>query len=293
MHQHATKIGTFALVIWSFGPLFNNLVSAVPIFEILSFSFGIGFICGCVYLTVTKNWHKLTQPLVYGVMGFAGIFGNELLFVSAFKFAPAAHITLINYLWPILVLTLTGLIRQDRLSLRYMIAAILGFLSVAFYIVNQIETVISGKYWIGYALVLLGTCCWSMYILANRKQEHMPSEMITIYCGLGFIISLTVHCQTETFYLPTLNEAFALCWLGFMGLGLAFNFWDFGIKWGNPRLLSILSYNTVLLSTLILIGFNQTQFDMSLVVAAVGVTLASLVSLAEYPSSSTAARLLP
>jgi drug/metabolite transporter (DMT)-like permease len=282
MYQHATKIGAIALLLWSFGPLFNSIVAAVPVFEILSFSFGIGFVVGSFYISLTHGWKKFNQSLKYWLIGFAGVFGNELLFVASFKYAPASHIILLSFLWPLVVVTLVGFFRQQRFSYRYFFAAMIGFSSVVFFLLMDLERIMLAKYWLGYILVLMATCCWSVYTLLNKSNQVMPSAGIAQYCGLGFIISLSLHLSTETFYLPSLTEMFGLVWLGLMGLCLAFNLWDFGVKYGDIRALSVLSYNNVLLSTLLLMAFSQVQYQASFIIAALGVMVASLVTLVEY-----------
>lgn len=281
MVQHATKIGVIGLLIWSAGALFNSFACMLPTFEILTIALGIAFLVGALHLSVTKTWHKLKPISIYVFFGFLGVFGNELCYVSAFKFAPAAHITLINYLWPIMVIALSNCLSNDKLSLRIIIAAVLGFCSVAYITLSDSNAQFDIECWLGYLLVILGTIMWSLYILANRSKSSIPSEMITPYCGIGAIISLVIHYQTETFIIPDLQQTLALLWLGIMGMYVAFRCWNFGISLGKVSILSVLSYNNVLISTLLLIIFNQTAFNPQLIFSVLGLMLASVLSIFE------------
>lgn len=276
--SHATKIGAIGLILWSFAAFFNSQLLAMPIFEILSFALGIGFVGGILRIIFTRSWYKLKQPIYLYLIGFAGVYGNEVLYVSSFKFAPASHIVLINYLWPILVSLFACLIPKEKFSSRYFWSAVIGFMSVAVVILNG-DLKISAGYWTGYAMVFLGACMWSLYVLVYRASDTMSSEMLTVYCGLGCIISITIHCNTEVFYLPNLSEMFSLLWLGLIGMCIAFNFWDFGVKNGNVKLLSILSYNNIVLSTAILIILGEAHFDPLLAIATIGLMIAYLLLL--------------
>jgi drug/metabolite transporter (DMT)-like permease len=120
---------------------------------------------------------------------------------------------------------------------------------------------------------------WTLYTLFNNQAEKMPREMITLYCGMGFLVALTLHFHTETLYVPTLQESIALVWLGLFGLFIAFNAWDVGIKYGNKRLLSVLTYNNVFFATLLLIAFGQAQFSWPLLFATLGVMIATTIAL--------------
>jgi drug/metabolite transporter (DMT)-like permease len=271
MEKHATKIGVLGLLLWAFAAFFNSQLYRIPIFEILTIALGIGFLGGCIRILTIGTWKELEQPLKFYLIGFLGVFGNELLYVSAFKFAPPCHIVLINYLWPILVVFFAGSILKEEASWRYGIAAILGFFSIGFFL-YQHESVLS-QYWLGYLFAFLAACFWSFYVLAYRRCKAMTPEMLTCYCGLGCIISFFIHHETEVFILPTAWEAISLTWLGIIGMCIAFNFWNFGIKNGNIRLLSILSYNNIILSTAILILLGEAYFEPAILWATMGLVI--------------------
>ncbi len=271
MKAHATKIGATGLVLWAFAAFFNSQLSAVPVFEILTIALGIGFLSGLARVVFLKSWSQLKQPIWLYLLGFIGVFGNELLYVSAFKFAPASHIILINYLWPILVVILAGIVFKQTFSWRYFGAALLGFGSVAIFLLKN-EAMLA-QYWIGYLFAFFAACCWCLYVLMYRASRTMTAEMLTCYCGMGFILSLFIHLQTETFYLPSQWEWISLIWLGGIGMCIAFNFWNFGIKNGNIKLLSVLSYNNIILSSCILTLFGENYFDLTLMWSMFGLVL--------------------
>lgn len=262
LKDNATKIGIVGLFLWAFAAFFNSQLSTVPVFEILTIALGIGFIGGLIRLSIKRSWHKLKQPMRLYSVGFIGVFGNELLYVSSFKYAPAAHIVLINYLWPILVVLLASWVLKEKFSWRYFLAAILSFGSIAVFVLRN-ETMFS-YYWVGYLLAFLGACFWSLYILVYRLSERMTPEMLTCYCGVGCLVSLAIHLQTEKFYMPTQWECLSLTWLGLIGMCIAFNFWNFGVKNGNVKLLSLLSYNNIVLSTGILTMLGEAYFEPAL-----------------------------
>jgi len=281
MVPYATRIGIIGLIIWSASALFNSIAAALPTFEILTFALGLGFLAGSVYLTFNKSWHKLKQNSIFTFLGFLGVFGNEFFFVSAFKMAPAAHITLINYLWPIIVVACLSSMPKQEFCLRTILAAIIGFVSVAYIIIQDSITQFNPQYYLGYLFVVLGTMMWSIYIIVNRRACAIPSEMITLYCGIGAVISLIMHLFTESFIIPDVQQTIALLWLGVMSMCVAFKCWNFGTLHGNIGLLSVLSYNNVLISTILLMLFNNAGFNPHLIISVFGLMLASLLSCCE------------
>lgn len=278
MGAHATKFGIAGLILWSFAAFFNSQLFAVPVFEILTIALGIGCVGGSLRIVFTRSWHKLKQPLTLYCLGFAGVYGNEVLYVSAFKYAPASHIVLINYLWPILVVLLSFFVPKEKFSARYLFAACIGFASVAI-VILQNNMIVEADYFIGYIMVFLGACMWSLYVLVYRTSTTMSSEMLTVYCGVGCVISLCLHLRLETFYIPTVAESGSLVWLGLIGMCVAFNFWDFGVKQGNVKLLSVLSYNNIILSSGILIIFGEAHFNPALIFSTLGLLLSYLLIL--------------
>ena len=102
--------------------------------------------------------------------------------------------------------------------------------------------------------------------------------MIGVYCGAGALIALLGHWQFDTYVAPTIAQWFILIIMGFTTHGIAYFLWDIGIKQGDFKLLSVLSYFMPVGSVLLLITFGYTQASLSLALACLLVTTGSLIA---------------
>ncbi len=276
--RYPTFIGYSALIFWALAAPFTVKIKDIPIFETLTIVFTISFFFSAIKLTLCKQWHTLKQPWFLWLIGFLGIYGNDLLYIAAFKHAPAAQADLINYLWPIFVILFTGLLPDEKLSFRHVLAASLGFTGI-YVLINQSGQGMESQYLFGYILAFLDAVIWSIYTLVARRFGKSPVEMIGIYCGVGAICSLFIHFQWETTLIPANNQWLILIVMGMTTQCLAYFFWDFGVKRGDFKLLSILSYGNPILSILFLIFFGMADASYELFIACALVSLGGLVGI--------------
>lgn len=282
-----TLIGYAGLFMWSLAALFTAAVESIPTFEILSIVFIISFSVTAIKLSTSKTWHKVLQPWPIWLLGIIGIYGNDVLYVSAFKHAPAVQADLINYLWPILVILFAGLLPKEKLTAKHIVGGLLGFTGT--YLIVTGGKGLSGfesQYWQGYLLALLDAIVWSGYSLAARHYGKTPVEMIGMYCGVNAVLSLLTHFSFEPTVIPSGIQWAALVAMGFTTQGAAYFLWDYGIKRGDFKLLSVLSYGNPVLSVGFLILFGLATLSTSLIVACLLVTLGGLVAGLEWQHQS-------
>src|SRR4029077_14154363 len=68
----------------------------------------------------------LRQPLLAWVVGVGGLFGYHALYFLALRLAPPAEASLVNYLWPLLIVLFSSLLPGERLAPHHIIGALLG-----------------------------------------------------------------------------------------------------------------------------------------------------------------------
>lgn len=278
-HAHyATLLGYGGLILWSLSALFTTKLHRIPTLEILTVALGTSFIMAAVKLTLYRQWARIKQPWFIWVIGIIGIYGNDLTFVAAFKYAPPAQADLINYLWPILVILGTALLPKERLTPRYCVAGLFGLLGV-YILITQGEGVqgFNFLYIKGYLLALLDAVIWAAYTLLSRFYGKTPLEMVGMYCGVGALLSFVGHLQLETTIVPSVNELFIMFAMGLSTSGMAYYLWDLGVKRGNFKLLSILSYGNPILSIFLLVLFQEAKLSWSLSLACFFVVLGAII----------------
>lgn len=265
---------------WAISAVLVASLKGIPTYEILSIVFFIGFICSVLYNIKNNNWKNISKhPFYIWVIGIIGIFGNEVLFIMSFKYAPVAHADLINFLWPIMVVLFSALMPNEKFHFRYLIASIIAFIAIYILIFYDKEKVMSFKYQYikGYVFAFGAALFWTCYTLISKSYGKLKPEMIGIYCGFGLILSLCMHLYYEETVIPSFENVLALIFMGIATHCLAYFFWDYGIKKGNFKLLSILSYFNPIISILILILLGFAKPSYALCLATVLIFIAGVV----------------
>jgi drug/metabolite transporter (DMT)-like permease len=275
-----------AIAVWSSLALLNSRVNAIPPFLAVGVALCVGALVG---LFKVREWRV---PLKTFAVGVGGIFGYHALLFAAFKLAPAVEVNLINYLWPLLIVTLSPIfLRGFRLGPRHVVGALLGF-SGALLIVSGGSLRPDAANLPGYLLAAAAALAWACYSLLTKRLPPFPTGAVGGFCLASGLLSLALYfleCMSPS-AAPTVSLA-GLDWLFLVLLGLgpmggAFYAWDAALKRGDPRVIGALSYLTPLLSTLNLVMLGGKKLSpaagaaMSLIVAGAVVGSLDLVKAA-------------
>lgn len=267
--RYATILGMGALGMWTVEPLFISEINTLPIFELLTIIFTSSFLLTSIRLTLTKRWHLvLKQPIFIWVVGFIGICASDFAYIFGAKYAPIAHVDLIDYLWPCFAILFTSLLPNEKLSPKHIIGALFGFAGI--YVLINKEVMQNGfnpAYFFGYGLALAGALIWSSYSAFSRHFKAVPTEMIGMYCGVGALVCGLTHLQFETYVMPSTHECSIAVLTGITGAGIAYQLWDYGVKHGEVYLLSMLTYVARIAAMALLVCFGKEPFSWTLVAA--------------------------
>lgn len=273
--KRATYLGLGALLMWTVEPLLISEVNGLPIFEVLTIIFASSFSLTAIRLTKRRAWHTvLKQPAFIWLAGLTGICLSDFAYIYGAQYAPIAHVDLIDYLWPCLVVAFTSMLPKERFTPQHIVGALLGLLGI--YVLVHHEIQMNGlniKYFIGYLLALFGAVLWGGYSAFSRYFKAVPTEMIGMYCGLGALLCLGLHLKFETFVTPTWTQGSLAVLTGLSGAGIAYQLWDYGVKFGDVYLLSTITYGARIAAMALLVLFGKEPLTLSLVIAC---SLASL-----------------
>ncbi len=269
----ATSIGFIAVLLWSLLALFTVGSAPVPPLQLTAMSFANGGMIGVLWIVLGGGAHRLrnTSWKVYA-FGTTGLFGYHLFYFSALRLAPPAQAGLIAYLWPLLIVLMSGLLPGERLRPGHLLGGALGFAGAALIILGD-GTRFGGNALPGYAMALLCAFFWSGYSVLSRRLGQTPTETVAIFCLATALLSGIAHFALEETVLPDTAIAWAsVVALGLGPVGLAFYVWDIGVKQGDIQLLGVASYAAPLLSTLALILAGLAAPTPKLLVAAALIT---------------------
>lgn len=275
----ATAIGFCAVLLWALLALFTVGSAPTPPFLLNALCFALGGTLGIIWTAATGALGSLRHvPLRVYVFGTLGLFGYHALYFSALRLAPAAEAGLIAYLWPLLIVILSGLLPGESLRKGHVIGAVLGFTGAALIITGG-GTGFSIEHAPGYALAVLCALTWASYSVLSRRVGAVPTASVAVFCLASAALSLPLHLMLEETVLPatTLGWA-AIVGLGLGPVGLAFYVWDIGVKQGDIQLLGTASYAAPLLSTLVLVAAGVAAPSHVLLWAALLITGGAVVA---------------
>ena len=254
-----------AVVLWASLAALATLLPNIPPF----LKTGIGLLVGSLMaLPLAKfDLKKLRVGWKTLALGVYGLFGYHAALFIALQTAPSVQANLVNYLWPLLIVVLAPLfLRSSRLSLRIILAAIVGFTGAAVAVLSGGAG--TGGFEIGYLFALIAAIVWATYSLGTKVTAPFPTAAVGVFAFVAGALAICAHFLLEPAVAIEMSDWSLLVLLGIGPLGAAFYFWDFAIKHGNPQQLGLLSFLTPLLSTALLVAVTGEEFSPLLILSA-------------------------
>jgi drug/metabolite transporter (DMT)-like permease len=276
----ATAIGFCAVLLWASLATLTAASGAMPPFQLLAVTFGIGGLAGVALWAVRPSAVKaLRQPWPVYLLGVGGLFGYHAAYFLALRHAPVVEAGLINYLWPLLIVLFSALLPGERLKWQHIAGSILALAGAVLVVTGGRGFAFDPAYLGGYAASLFAAIVWGAYSVASRRFAHVSSDAITGFCLITAVLAAIVHLLIEpTFWPANALQWLAVCGLGLGPVGLAFYVWDIGVKHGDIQVLGAASYATPLLSTALLVVAGYAQYSNVLLVACLLVTLGAVLA---------------
>lgn len=257
----ATALGFGAILLWSLLALFTAAAGAVPPFQMAAMTFLIGGALGSlVFLAAPRRARALHQPAKVWVLGVGGLFGYHALYFTALRLAPPAEASLINYLWPLLIVLFSAwLPGSGGLRPGHLLGALLGLSGVAVLFTGRDVGFAAGAL-PGYLAALAAAFVWAGYSVLSARVAAVPTDAVVGFCLATGVLSLACHLALETTVWPNTATAWAaVALLGLGPVGAAFYLWDVGCKRGDVRILGVSAYAAPLLSTLVLVATGYAE----------------------------------
>lgn len=292
-----TFTGFIAILMWGFLAVFSTFTQTVPPFLLLFYCFSIAFLLLLIKRLLLKQplWSLPAIGVKQYAVNVGGLFGFHFCYFMAIRYAPAVEVSLIGYLWPLL---LGIFVAQQGTRLRACAGGIIGFAGSATLILGgsgstlpEETTAVSNTHYLGYLLAFICALVWSGYSWYLSKTDSSVDDIgwvALVSALLAFVAHLMFETpQWQTDSITVLN----IVLLGLGPVGGAFYLWDIGMKRGNRTLLASLSFGTPVLSTLALYVFGLTLLSAWVVTAVAAILLGALVSngtLSKRPANAEA-----
>lgn len=279
----ATALGISAILLWGILALLGTMTTSIPAFQLLFICFSIS---GLIMFArrITCGERILKRPhltLRCWLIGITGLFGFHFFYFMALRQAPALEVSLIVYLWPLL---LSVLVAHRSQRLQAILGGVVGFIGVVVLMSGKGELAMSGESALGYLLAILCALIWSNYSAYLARSPGKVDDIGWISLAVAGL-SMLAHLILESNYSldVSLWQFSASEWLGALLLGLgpvggAFYLWDIGLKQGNKTLLASLSFFAPLISSVALVLAGQDEASVELLISVALIMLGGLIA---------------
>jgi drug/metabolite transporter (DMT)-like permease len=279
--QSATLVGFTAVLMWGLLAFLSKVAGDIPPLQLTAMSFFIGGLIGVASWPFRKNPARVlfSQTWPVWALNVGGLFGCHLLYFIAVRHAPIVEVSLIAYLWPLLIVVFSALQPGQRLRMHHSIGVALGLIG-AFLVISKGQGFsLANGLQAGHLIAIPYAILWAAFSVSIRKYGDIPSDIVAGFCFACAALSALAHFLIE----PTLWPLAGAQWLAVLGLGAlpmgaAFYAWDFGMKNGDPMVLGAAAYVAPLLSTLVLLLAGMAQFHWSLALACVLITAGAVIA---------------
>lgn len=262
----ATLAGCGALLLWAFLAILARRAAGIPPLELTALAFAAGGLMALGVVAAQGRLRLLRQGPLAWAHGVGGLFGYHALYFAALALAPAVEANLLNYLWPLLIVLLSGPILGLHLGPRRLVGVALGFAGSAL-LVGAGASFPAGAF-LGFASALGCAVVWAVYSVTSKRMAAVPTEAVAGFCIATALLAGVTSFAFETPVGPDARQWVAILLLGAGPLGAAFFLWDAGMKRGDPRLLGTLAYAVPVASTLLLVVAGEGALTWRVAAAA-------------------------
>lgn len=274
--------GLAAILMWSTLAVLSTLTGDVPPLQLLAACFAGAGVLGLLL----PLWRRpagvgyrrsLSLPWPAALLATGALFSYHALYFTALKTAPPVEASLINYLWPLLVVVIASCLPGQRPPRAVHAAVAMGFLGAVVVVTRMRRPELHIEHVRGYLAALGAALVWAAYSVLNRRHAAIPSTALALPCLAVAVLAALAHRLLETPVPIDARAGVAIALLILGPAGGAFWLWDHGTKHGRLAILGTLAYAAPVLSTLWLLLAGKAQPHWSQALACVLIVGAGLL----------------
>ena len=252
------------VLMWSTLATSVDLLHGAPTLFVNGIALTLGGLIGLPWL---RYW-KLPPGLL--LLGSVLMFAYHVMYFFALQLGDPIGVSLVHYLWPIIIVCLSGRSSPGREKPRYLfVSAFLGFGGAAAACWSLQQPAITKdaatsvvqhglREAVAYSLALLSAFAWAAYSVLGKRYRSASSLSVGAFTLPAGLACLALHFATSAMPRLPPHDWIVLTYMGLGPMGIAFYLWDFGIKKGNTSVTTALSYATPVLSSVFL-AFHAAQ----------------------------------
>lgn len=257
--------------------------SALDNHQFLFWSSLISFIC--LFLTAVfkrkvgefKKYSKKDWLSAF-ILGLLGTYVYYLFLYLGYKEAKGLEVLVVQYTWPITIVIFSLFLLKEKLTIRKVLAVILGFIGVIVVLTKGDFSNIHIDNFYVITLVFLGASSFSLFSVLSKKVHLEPIGVTSIYFLSATIASLFSMFYFSSFAVPSLTEWLPILLNGIFINGFSYLLWVNALKMAEASYLAPFVFITPVLSAIYLIILFDEPIEFVYVIGIVCVVCAGLVN---------------
>lgn len=297
-HKHPLLSGPyllmgFLLLVWgSYAAIAKIALNDLDVWQYQFFSFGIGALALFIYMLAKKKLKLLlclTRKQLIPVV-IAGVISYEyyLLYSFALHFTSALEASILNYTFPVFILLLSFPINRERLTVKSVIAILVGLAGAAIVILGQPDSTPQRNRILGDILALCGAFCWGLFSNLGKRIKTDTETSNFIYVSTGFVLSAVGLAAFSAPLVPSLPAFTGVFLNGILSLMVGYTLWFRIVKRAPMALVASMSFITpfinLLFISLLLKESIHLQHILGLCVILIGLFIQNFKSKKEKSS---------
>ena len=241
------------VLIWaSNAPIVKKILFDIPNLEALSVSSVFAFLFLLVINVVSGSIKKMKTYKMkdYGVMcglGFIGLFLYSALYYYGLSQLSAQEACILNYLWPIMLMTFSCVILKEQITIMKVIAMGCSFIGII--ILSMGGSSGSGNTFLGMISCIVAAACYGLFSVLNKKADFDQNISMLIIWLTTAVCAGVLGLLTENWIPIQGVQWLGILWLGVVIDAIAYLSWALALKGTeNTAVIANLAYLTPFLS---------------------------------------------
>ncbi len=269
--------GLLAILFWSSTALLFTFCDTFPPFMLAALTSLTGFFVFFVKWLLFREDIRAHFAIPWWVIVFCvvGIGGYRALYFFSLGTVPVVEASLINYLWPVLVVVFSSFLKDSGFRPHHLVGALAGFSGVVILLSRPDQ--LFGDVAFGHILALFAAVIWAGYSVLTRFVPSYTGNTVPVSFLFSGLILFAISLSTERFDYVDWGQAPFVLLMGVVA-SLGYFLWDSAMKKGHIQILGVASYFTPLISTFLLIAFAKAMATAGILFATMLIVIGPLIA---------------
>jgi len=209
--------------------------------------------------TFKKNW------LFFIIIGIIGLGIQQILYLKGYQLLPASNVVIIFYLYPLLMLLISGLFFKEKTSPLSYLFILIGFIGL--YILISKGTLMNISLSLGIIVTILAALSWAIFSIFIKYKEFDVDIGMFLFNLFGLIFLICMIPIFKFTWNVTTYEILGMIYLGIFPTAIAFVFWNKALQTTKTHICSNIALLTPLFSIILIVIILKETIVLSQIIA--------------------------